>query len=191
MPELTHEELDSLVERNKPELRECAECTEHRQLTAGLCERCIRRFVRERDEYKVQADEYRAERDAARLLLDDDITSRVDRMQRILAGALDFDAYQDAAERTASGENRPERAFLGIAGEAGEVCEARKKFLRGDYGVVEYERRLVGELGGVLWYVAECCTVHGLSLADVAKNNIDTLTGRIYRGVIQGDGDDR
>lgn len=133
----------------------------------------------------------RDERDALRLLFDDDITSRVDRMQQIFAESLDFDAYQDAAERTASGENRPERAFLGIAGEAGEVCEKRKKFLRGDYDIVEYERRLVGELGDLLWYIAECCTIHGLSLAEVASENIDTLAGRAERGVIQGDGDQR
>ena len=99
--------------------------------------------------------------------------------------------YQQLAARTASGGHRRERAILGLCGETGEVAEVRKKYLRGDYDDGEFHRRLIGELGDVLWYLAECCTAHGIGLEVVAEQNIAQLEDRAARGVIGGEGDDR
>lgn len=104
---------------------------------------------------------------------------------------MTMNEYQELAGGTAGGVARIERSFLGIGGESGEVLEARKKYLRGDYDAPEYRRRLVTELGGLLWYIAECATLHGLTLEDIAQANIEKLVDRAQRGVIQGDGDDR
>ena len=99
--------------------------------------------------------------------------------------------YQKGAARTAGGGHRRERSILGLCGEAGEVAEVRKKYLRGDFDDAEFQRRLASELGDLLWYVAEACTAHGLSMDDVADSNLAKLAFRQATGAIQGDGDDR
>ena len=100
---------------------------------------------------------------------------------------------------------------LGLAGEAGEVCEKIKKVMRGDLaeeiksnkqsvskwfdnaGKLQRESnaRIGKELGDVLWYVANLATDLGLDLDDIATKNIDKLRDRERRNVLQGDGDDR
>lgn len=47
------------------------------------------------------------------------------------------------------------------------------------------------EAGDVLWQLAGVCSVLGLSLEDVAKQNLDKLASRKERGVIDGSGDNR
>ena len=104
---------------------------------------------------------------------------------------MTLDDYQRAAAQTAGGNHRKERAILGVIGEAGEVAECCKKHLRGDYDEREFLRRLRDELGDLLWYVAEACTVYGFSMGAVARLNVDKLRDRALRGVIRGDGDER
>lgn len=104
---------------------------------------------------------------------------------------MTLNEYQQAALKTAGGQERKARAILGVCGEAGELAEVEKKRLRGDYGADEARRRIVNEAGDVLWYLAELCTVHGIELEDVARQNIAKLTDRAERGVIQGEGDYR
>ncbi len=104
---------------------------------------------------------------------------------------MNLDDYQKEAAKTADGNHRYERAILGICGEAGEIAECCKKHLRGDYGKAEFMRLLRGELGDLLWYVAETCTCFGFSMSAVARLNIDKLRDRALRGVISGSGDER
>lgn len=47
------------------------------------------------------------------------------------------------------------------------------------------------ELGDVLWYVAAICDELGLEMSDVARRNVEKLSDRQERGVIQGEGDER
>ena len=47
------------------------------------------------------------------------------------------------------------------------------------------------ELGDVLWYVATMADHFGLSLKDIAQQNVDKLQDRKARGKIQGSGDNR
>ena len=47
------------------------------------------------------------------------------------------------------------------------------------------------ELGDVLWYVAQIATELGVSLDDVAQQNVDKLFSRRDRNMIGGSGDER
>lgn len=50
---------------------------------------------------------------------------------------------------------------------------------------------LLKELGDVLWYTAAIAREFHVSLAEIAKINIEKLTGRLERGTIGGSGDNR
>ena len=104
--------------------------------------------------------------------------------------------YQTLSRRTATYPGAGENIVyptLGLAGEAGEVAEKVKKLLRDDGGVLSDERRaaLAGELGDVLWYVAQVATEAGLELEEIARANLDKLLSRQQRGVLSGSGDQR
>src|SRR5918996_6331286 len=100
---------------------------------------------------------------------------------------MDFSEYQSLSRRTATypraGEDMTYPA-LGLCGEAGEVAEKVKKTIRDDGGVMSRERReaLAGELGDVLWYVAQVATEAGLDLEEIAQGNLDKLLSRQRRG---------
>ncbi len=81
-------------------------------------------------------------------------------------------------------------ATLGLAGEAGEIANKVKKFIRDGHSV-EKEKELISELGDVLWYVAAVADVIGVSLEDVAKDNMYKLAERQRNGTLQGSGDNR
>ena len=104
--------------------------------------------------------------------------------------------YQELSRRTATYPGAGENLVyptLGLAGEAGEVAEKVKKLLRDDGGVMSQERRaaLAGELGDVLWYVAQVATEAGLDLEEIAQGNLEKLLSRQQRGVLSGSGDAR
>jgi NTP pyrophosphatase (non-canonical NTP hydrolase) len=104
--------------------------------------------------------------------------------------------YQARSRRTATYPDAGENIVyptLGLAGEAGEVAEKVKKMLRDDGGVMTGERleALSGELGDVLWYVAQVATEAGLDLDAIARANLDKLLSRQQRGVLSGSGDQR
>ena len=82
---------------------------------------------------------------------------------------------------------------LGLTNEAGEVAGKIKKVFRDKGGIIgEAEREaLKGELGDVLWYLAQVCTELDLSLDEVAGHNLEKLFSRLERGKIGGDGDNR
>lgn len=113
---------------------------------------------------------------------------------------IDFDEYQRAARKTAiyPEGSRVTYPALGLAGEAGEVCELIKKAIRdGEVGpdgrrtIKIDEVKVARELGDVLWYVAALAGDLGLSLGDIATMNIAKLGSRAERGVLTGSGSDR
>jgi NTP pyrophosphatase (non-canonical NTP hydrolase) len=61
-------------------------------------------------------------------------------------------------------------ALLGLAAEAGEVADIFQKHMQGHPLHIAHVRE---ELGDVLWFVAALCTIHGLSLAEVATANVE------------------
>ena len=81
----------------------------------------------------------------------------------------------------------------GLAGEAGEVANKVKKILRDCRGVVSDETRtkLLGELGGVAWYLVALTEELGLTIEDVLEYNYEQIRSRQARGTLTGDGDDR
>jgi NTP pyrophosphatase (non-canonical NTP hydrolase) len=109
---------------------------------------------------------------------------------------MDFSEYQSKSRKTAKYPAIGHPVIyptLGLTNEAGEVAGKIKKIFRDKNGLIgEVElAALKGELGDVLWYLAQVCTELGLSLDEVAEHNIDKLYSRLQRGKIGGDGDDR
>jgi NTP pyrophosphatase (non-canonical NTP hydrolase) len=108
---------------------------------------------------------------------------------------VELSEYQRRSRRTAE---YPREAWLvypalGLAGEAGEAAEQVKRVIRDDGSRITAGRReaMAGELGDVLWYVAQLATELGLDLDEVAANNLAKLRSRQRRGVLQGAGEDR
>jgi NTP pyrophosphatase (non-canonical NTP hydrolase) len=99
------------------------------------------------------------------------------------------DSYQKYAKRTLV--NAPEVPLtdleimtvwngLGLAGEAGEVCDLLKKGIFHRHGVdVE---KLKKELGDVMWYISAICTKYQIQLSDVLQMNVDKLAERYPDG---------
>lgn len=83
--------------------------------------------------------------------------------------------------------------IMGLTGEAGEVSDKFKKIIRDKNGVISDEDReaLVKELGDTLWYIASISRYLGVPLSEVAEKNVEKLYGRLKRGTLAGDGDNR
>jgi len=107
-----------------------------------------------------------------------------------------FDDYQKKSRETAD-YPKVTRGFvypiIGLAGETGELLNKVQKIFRDDKGRVTSQKKeeITKELGDVLWYVAQVATEFGLSLKDVAQDNLKKLASRKKRGHIHGSGDDR
>ena len=109
---------------------------------------------------------------------------------------MDLSEYQARSRSTAVYPHAGDNLLyptLGLCGETGEVAEKIKKMIRDDAGVLTDERRaaLAKELGDVLWYLAQIATEADLELAAIAVANIEKLSSRQRRNVLQGSGDDR
>lgn len=78
---------------------------------------------------------------------------------------------------------------LGLCGEAGEISEKVKKWLRGDKELDK--EALLKELGDPLWYITSLADDLGFTLQDVVDANIEKLNSRKDRGVLKGSGDNR
>lgn len=109
---------------------------------------------------------------------------------------MDFRQYQEKSRETAIypdvGRNWVYPA-LGLGGEVGEIQEKMKKVMRDREGYIDSDLKalLEKELGDVLWYLSQLASELGLSLEDIAINNIKKLRSRQKRGKLQGSGDER
>lgn len=110
---------------------------------------------------------------------------------------MNFNEYQQQARQTAIYPGKDEGNItypsLGLAGEAGEVCEKVKKIIRDHEGHVSDEQRetLKKELGDVLWYVASLAAELELDMDSIARTNINKLLSRQQRNQLHGSGDER
>lgn len=109
---------------------------------------------------------------------------------------LIFANYQSMASTTAVYPNIGSNIYypaLGLAGEAGEVCDKISKIMRDHNDIVSNEMKLEleKELGDVLWFLSQLATELGLFLEDIANNNIKKLQSRKERGKLHGSGDNR
>jgi NTP pyrophosphatase (non-canonical NTP hydrolase) len=82
---------------------------------------------------------------------------------------------------------------LGLAGEAGEVADHIKKYMRDDDWVLSDARRekVLYELGDVLYYLARMAIEADLTLEQVAQSNIDKLRQRKAQDKLKGEGSTR
>src|SRR3990167_6421771 len=109
---------------------------------------------------------------------------------------MKFDDYQKKAKVTAL-YPKIQKTFvypvIGLAGEAGELLNKVKKIFRDDRGKITSTKKeeIAGELGDVLWYVAQIATEFHLSLKDVAQANIAKLKKRQKAGSLHASGDAR
>ncbi len=113
-----------------------------------------------------------------------------------------FEGYQNAARSTAIYPDKQKQfgllyTVLGLTGEAGEVANTVKKLLRdtefintNDFNQ-EFLEKITGEVGDVLWYIANLCEELNITMEDVAVANLVKLYSRKERGVLKGSGDNR
>lgn len=107
----------------------------------------------------------------------------------------DIDAYAQHVHRFAvypgvGTGSAGELAYLslGLCGEAGEVAEKIKKFIRdGELDPVALSK----EFGDVFWYLTQLCRAMGVTPSEVLVGNAQKLTQREVRGTLKGSGDDR
>lgn len=99
-------------------------------------------------------------------------------------------AYQSWVETMmlTNGKDRLIENTLGLVGEAGEVAEKIKKFVRDDFIDVSSVKK---ELGDVLFYLTALSTWFGITAEEVLKANMEKLNSRKERNKLQGNGDDR
>lgn len=122
---------------------------------------------------------------------------------------MELNDYQKRAMTTCmpSSENFS-YMMLNLVGEFGELASKvakaiRKEQLRIDSNqlviptssMVKMESFIEGdvksEIGDICWQVAGLCSVMGWTLEEVCQANLDKLTSRQGRGVIDGSGDNR
>ena len=83
---------------------------------------------------------------------------------------------------------------LGLTGEAGEIANKVKKFIRDGAAEDEYldKRIQIGyEIGDVLWYCAVLAEELEMNLGHIMENNLQKLADRKKRGTLSGSGDNR
>lgn len=104
---------------------------------------------------------------------------------------LRMNEYQELAAKTAiyPVNNALPYLSLGLTAEAGEVADKVAKYYRGDKPLDP--KALVAELGDVLWFVSQLSMIFGMSLEQVALQNLDKLNARQKAGTLQGEGDNR
>ena len=87
------------------------------------------------------------------------------------------------------GDTRLIENTLGLVGEAGEVAEKIKKYLRDDGKISQKE--IIKELGDVVFYATALSNYFYSNLSEVMQTNMDKLNDREKRGMIKGSGDNR
>jgi NTP pyrophosphatase (non-canonical NTP hydrolase) len=104
--------------------------------------------------------------------------------------------YQEEAWETAIYPAKGDNLYypaLGLAGEAGEVCNKVKKIMRDQDGVptLKQKQEIAKELGDVLWYLATLATELDSHLGCIAGDNLEKLADRKKRNMLGGSGDNR
>ena len=83
--------------------------------------------------------------------------------------------------------------MFGLVGEAGEMADKVKKWIRDDQADWDKldKQMMMDELGDVLWYVATLADTLGYKFDEVAQHNLKKLSSRKNRGKLNGAGDNR
>ena len=91
--------------------------------------------------------------------------------------------YQNLAARTIPGDKSrgelTKHALFGMVGEIGEIHSIYQKQVQGhDIN----DAHLKKEVGDLMWFIAEFCTVNGWNLSSIMKTNIEKLIARYPEG---------
>lgn len=93
-----------------------------------------------------------------------------------------FEDYQKRAMETdrlgAQHQNPLTVALLGLAGETGSVHTLYKKRLRDGDQFTGFREKVKEELGDILWYLTAIANIEGLSLSEIAINNLEKTASR-------------
>lgn len=103
---------------------------------------------------------------------------------------MNMNDYQDQAMSFRLPSADAGYALYGLVGEVGEFYGMLAKSIRDTEGHLD-SANVRKELGDILWFVAAVANDFGFDLDDIAQGNIDKLSSRKERGVIQGSGDNR
>ncbi len=95
--------------------------------------------------------------------------------EQAFGGTMNLNEYQEQAARTDIRPDPSDVSFplLGLAGEVGTLVAEYKKSLRSGEMYVGFRDQVAEELGDLLWYVAALARTCGLSLDDIATQNIE------------------
>lgn len=126
---------------------------------------------------------------------------------------MELNEYQKQAMSTCMDSSRNfSYMMLNLVGEVGELASKIAKqirkgnifiggFEKNDSGQIlsiksrewdsEFKGELMKEAGDVIWQVAGLCEIMGWTLEEVAQANLDKLSSRKARNVIDGNGDNR
>lgn len=88
---------------------------------------------------------------------------------------MELNEYQLKAAKTDLNPNTREGlliSLLGLSGEAGELLTIYKKHLRDGDAFITFNRAVVEELGDILWYLTSTATKYGISLEQIAEENL-------------------
>lgn len=105
---------------------------------------------------------------------------------RDFVNGMTISSYQARSDRTSGysgkvhGEQRIMCGAVGLSEEAGEVLGLHKKWNYHGHGMDQ--SKLSEELGDVFWYLSETASAWGLSLDDVARDNLSKLEKRYPDG---------
>ena len=105
---------------------------------------------------------------------------------------MELSTYQETAQQTAiyPKEHAIDYLMAGLGGEVGELLSLYAKSKRGDVAEMDISKASK-ELGDILWFISELSRNLGLSLEDVALENLKKLSSRKERGLLKGSGDER
>ena len=102
---------------------------------------------------------------------------------------MNLDQYQRSAMTFRLPTADREYALLNLLAEAGEVAGKAAKHRRDGGDVQEYNTHMKKALGDVMWQVAAVAKDHGFTLSEICTHNLEKLSSRQDRNVIQGNGD--
>lgn len=117
---------------------------------------------------------------------------------------MTFNEYSKSIRPTRDCPSSIFYSALGLAGEAGEVVDKIKKYWRDkvykseedwdhelDLMDKDTKEGIIKEMGDVMWYLSDLADLLGVSLDRVAQTNIQKIKGRVERGTVHGEGDNR